>query len=183
MANAQGYFMDALAMIGCFLQRSTERRHFELAHAHLGAFRDRLKGQRGQTWLEVRDRLRWVLSQVDAWLGHPRRARVCLERVRAKHVQHSPHRYALAIAVDEALIYCLHQPEVHIRSIRAILRACKRQLKLEPELRRHLRYAARALGTSSWRVREVLVDLRRSFIVPVPGLLVERVMEAAEREA
>ncbi len=92
----QGYFMDAIAQVGCFLERSSERRHYELARDHLSAFRDRLKGLPGKNWLEVRDRLRWVLAQIEAWLGHPRRARLCLERVRAKHVKHSPHRYALA---------------------------------------------------------------------------------------
>ena len=151
------YFMDALAMVGCFLQRGAERRHFEAAQAHLKAFRERLKGVTGKSWLEVRDRLRWVLAQVDAWIGHPRRARACLERLRAKHIKHSPHRYALAIAVDEALVYCLHLPRVHIRSIRGILAACKQQLKLEPELRKILNAAARELEKNSV---EVVVRLR-----------------------
>ncbi len=179
LESPQGYFMDDVAMVGCFLQHGGERRHYEAARDHLHALRDRLKGSKGRSWLEVRDRQRWVLAQIDAWLGHPRRARTCLERVRAKHIQHSPHRYALAIAVDEALVYCLHRPEVHIRSIRGILAACKRELKLEPEIRRHLREAATQLGQHSWRVREILVNLRRSYIVPVPGLLTERVLAAA----
>ena len=178
LETPRGYFMDAVAMVGCFLQHGAERRHYQAARAHLDAFRDRLKGIKDKDWLEVRDRLRWVLALIDAWLGHPRRARACLERVRAKHIRHSPHRYALAIAVDEALVYCLHLPEVHIRSIRAILAACKRDLKLEPEIRQNLRQAARRLGETSWRAREILVGLRRSFLVPVPGLLTERVSAA-----
>ncbi len=183
LQTPQGYFMDAIAMVGCFLQRGAERRHYEVALAHLLALRDRLKGCKGRGWLEVRDRLRWVVAQIEAWLGHPRRARACLERVRVKHIKHSPHRYALAIAVDEALIYCLHLPEVHIRSIRGILSACKRELKLEPEIRRHLREAARQLGENAWRVREILVTLRQSYIVPVPGLLIERVIAAVAAES
>ncbi len=179
LSSPQGYFMDTIAMVGCFVQHSTERRHYEVALAHLTAFRERLKGHKGKAWLVVRDRLRWVLAQIDAWLGHPRRARACLERARAKHIQHSPHRYALAIAVDEALVYCLHLPDVHIRSIRGIITACKQELKLEPKIRRSLRKAARELGSTSWRAREILVALRRSFVVPVPGLLTERVMAAA----
>ncbi len=130
-----------------------------------------------------RDRVRWVQAQVDAWLGRPRRARVCLERVRAKHLKHSPHRYALAIAVDEALVYCLHLPDVHIRSIQRIITACKRDLKLEPEIRRMLRFAARKLGETPWRAREILTGLRSAFIVPVPGLLVERVVESLAAES
>ncbi len=55
--------------------------------------------------------------------------------------------------------------------------------KLEPELRQRLRYGARKLGEVPWRVREVLVALRRSFIVPVPGLLTERVLEASADES
>ena len=180
LETAKGYFMDAIAMVGCFLERSKERRHFETALALLVAFRDRLKGQKG--WQEVLDRLRWVSAQIDAWLGRPRRARARLERVRAKHVKHSPHRYALAIAVDEALIYCLHLPRVHIRSIRGILTACKQQLQLEPEIRKILSIAATELGKTDWHAREILVALRQSFVVPVPGLLTERVMAAAAAE-
>ncbi len=182
LQTAAPYFMDALAMVGCFLQGGAERRHYQVAQAHLKAFRERLKGVTGKSWLEVRDRLRWVLAQVEAWIGHPRRARACLERLRAKHIKHSPHRYALAIGVDEALVYCMHLPDVHIRSIRGILAACKRQLKLEPEIKRSLRQACRDLGQWPWRVREILVALRRSYIVPVPGLLTERVVEAAAAE-
>ena len=178
--TAKGYFMDAIAMVGCFLQRSAERRHYEVALAHLAAFRDRLKGLKG--WQEVLDRLRWVAAQIEAWLGHPRRARRRLESVRAKHLVHSPHRYALAIAVDEALIYCLHLPRVHIHSIRGILTACKQQLKLEPELRKILSAAATELGKTDWRAREILVALRQSFVVPVPGLLTDRVIASAATE-
>ena len=178
LSSPPPYFMDNLAMVGCFLQHGAERRHYETARTYLIEFRERLKGCKGREWQEVRDRLRWVLAQVDAWLGRPRRARVCLERVRAKHLKHSPHRYALAIAVDEALVYCLHLPDVHIRSIQRIITTCKRDLKLEPEIRRMLRRAARKLGETPWRAREILTGLRSAFIVPVPGLLVERVVES-----
>ena len=56
------------------------------------------------------------------------------------------------------------------------------QLKLEPEIRQNLRKAATELGKTDWRAREILVALRQSFIVPVPGLLTERVMAAAAAE-
>ncbi len=177
LTTPKGYFIDAVAFVACFLEVCSERRHFEAAHAHLVAFRERLKGL-DSSWREVRERLRWVVALIEAWLGRSRRARACLERTRAKHMKHAPHRYALAIAIDEALVYCLHQPEVHIRSIRGILSACKRDLKLEEELRKCLRTAAREIGRDPWVAREVLVGLRRSFTVPVPGLLTERVLAA-----
>ncbi len=176
------YFMDAIAMLACFLDRSGKRRFYLAARAHLDRLGERIKGLKGRQWLEVRDRLRWVRALIDAWLGHPRRARQCLERVRAKHVKHSPHRYALAIALDEALVYCLHLPDVHIRSIRGILLACQRQLKLEPGLQLLLCKAVEALDEADWRAREILVGLRGSFIVPVPGLLIQRVTAAAAAE-
>ena len=120
----------------------------------LTRFRERLKGLRG--WHEVLDRLRWVTVQVEAWLGHPRRARATLERARFNHLSHSPHRYALAIGVDKTLIYCRHLPAVHIRTIRRIIKACKQNLKLEAEIRRNLNRAARQLGKRPGRAREIL---------------------------
>ena len=38
------------------------------------------------------------------------------------------------------------------------------------------------IGEEDWLVREILVALRQSFIVPVPGLLTDRVMAAAAAE-
>ena len=181
LATPRGYFMDTIAFVGCFLQNCDERRHYEAALACLTHFRERLKGRKG--WNEVRDRLRWVLAQVEAWLGHPRRARATLERTRSNHLKHSPHRYALAIAIDEALIYCMYLPDVHIRSIQRILKSCKQHLKLEADIRRNLRQAARKLGQQRLYARQILVSLRRSFIVPVPGLLAADNLPSASARA
>ncbi|MEM7353982.1 MAG: hypothetical protein AAF657_24485, partial [Acidobacteriota bacterium] len=172
LSTPRGYFMDTIALFGCFLKDRAERQHYQAALDSLTDFRQRIKGQ-SKGWHEVRDRLRWVIAQIDAWLGHSRRARVALERTRASHRKHSPHRYALAIALDETLVYCMHRnlPHVHVRSIQGILKSCKQNLKLEDDLKRKLRHAARQLGESPWHARQILVGLRRSFIVPVPSLL------------
>lgn len=169
LSTPRGYFMDSLAFVGCFLQGSTELELYETAAELLNRFRDRLKGLKG--WGEERDRLRWVSAQVECVLGHPRRARVALERARYNHFKHSPHRYALAIAIDEALIYCRRLPQAHRRPIQRILKSCLKNLKLEKELRQRLKSALQTISKNPQRIQEVLIGLRRSFIVPVPGLL------------
>ena len=55
-------------------------------------------------------------------------------------------------------------------------------LKLEDEHRKRLRKAARDLGTDPWYSRQILTSLRRSYTVPVPGLLCDEVLAAAEEE-
>ncbi len=169
LSTPSAYFVDDIALIACFLQGTDERRYYQLAYQHLTEFRDRLKGQKG--WYAVLERLRWVLALIDARLGHRQRARASLERIYAKHVKSWPHPYALAIAVDLALTYCLHLPDAHVRSIQRILKQCKAELKLEPEIRKSLVQAASDLGKQPRRVRQILVGLRQSFTVPVPGLL------------
>jgi len=171
LSAPRGYFMDSIAFVACFLQKCDERHHYETARAVLTRFRDRLKGLKG--WGEVRDRLRWTVAIIEAWLGHPRRARAALARARTNHLKHSPHRYVLAISLDEALVACMHShlPHVHVRSFQRMLKACKQNLKLEENIRRSLRQTARSLGESPWHARRILAQCRRSFIVPVPALL------------
>ena len=181
LATPHGYFVDDIALIACFLQGTDERRYYQLAYQHLADFRERLKGHK--QWNEVRERLRWVLALIDARMGHRRRARASLERIYTKHVKSWPHDYALAIATDAMLIYCLHLPEAHIRSIQSTLKRCKAELKLEPKIREHLHRAARTLGQQPRRVRQILVDLRRAFTVPVPGLLCDLTELTGQRAA
>ena len=54
-----------------------------------------------------------------------------------------------------------------------VMRKCAAELKLEPELRQRLDKFLEVVSDRPWMVRELLEELRRSFIVPVPGLLVK----------
>ena len=61
-----------------------------------------------------------------------------------------------------------------------VLQACTAELKLEPELRRRLEKLLEVVADSPWRVRDLLEELRRSSVVPVPGLLVKLDREAVQ---
>ncbi|MCP3957740.1 MAG: hypothetical protein GY719_07795 [bacterium] len=181
LTSSRGYFNDAVALVACFLQGGDEERHDELALDILARFRARLKDQKG--FAEVRDRVRWVAGLAHGRLGHTRRARKLFTRSREGHLGHFPHRYALAIAADEMLILCRKHPEMFIRSIRLIMTWCKQNLKLEPEHRKRLRKAAKDLGTDPWYSRQIISSLRRSYTVPVPGLLCDDVLEDDDEDA
>jgi hypothetical protein len=177
LASPRGYFLDAIAFLACVLEASQSRRLDRRALEILARFGDRLKGVKG--WNEVRDRLRWVEGQLHARLGHPRRARGRLERARKAHLHGAPHRWALAIGIDQALTYCRGEtPETYLDPILGVMEDCRDRLNLEPELRQRLAQFLDQVATSSWRVGELLEEFRRSFVVPVPGLLVELRREA-----
>ncbi len=180
LTSSSGYFPDAVAFVACFLQGGDEKRHDELALEILARFRPRLNDVKG--FIEVRDRVRWVRGLIHGWLGQTRRAGKFLRRARRGHLRHSPHRYALAIAADEALLLCRRHPEMFIRSIRQSMTWCKQNLKLEPEHRKRLRKAAQDLGTDPWYSRQIITSLRRSYTVPVPGLLCDEVLPAADED-
>jgi hypothetical protein len=180
LSTPRGYFLDTVAFLGCFLLGGAEPRHDQAALDHLAAFRQRLKGQK--SWDEVRDRIRWVEGLLLARLGHPRRARARLERAWKAHVRRAPHHWALALAVDHALVYCRHMPEAHSYAIGKILKACKTRLKLEPKLRRRLVQTATDLGRQPQLARQILSKLRQSYVVPVPGLLASGATKASQNQ-
>ncbi len=169
--SPRGYFLDGVAFLACFLERGNKRRHDKKALKHLSRFNRRLKDLKG--WQEVRDRIRWVAGLIRARLGNRHRARGYLERARKGHVQRAPHRWALAIGVDHALTYCRgRDPEAYLDQILEIMESCRDELKLEPELAERLAKFFSGVKQNPWRVHELLEELRKSYIVPVPGLLV-----------
>ena len=137
----------------------------------LERFRARLKGLR--RWQEVCDRVHWVEGLLHARLDHPSRARRRLERARKAHVKRAPHTWALAIGIDEALVYSRHErPEIYEHAIRRILTACRRALKLDAELGERLKQLLDLLHETPRLAETLLSQFRRSFMVPVPGLMV-----------
>ncbi len=171
-STPRGYFLDTISFLACFLEHDDDRRHDEAALAHLDRFRERLKGLR--RWHEVRHRTRWVEGQIYARLDHPRRARARLESARKGLVQRAPHHWALACGVDEALIYARHErPELYDHAIQRILKACADNLKLDATLAGRLARLQELLRELPWQARILLSQFRRSFMTPVPGLLVD----------
>ena len=171
-STPRGYFLDSIAFLACFLEHDDDPGHDRAALEHLASFRRRIKGLRN--WHEVRDRMRWVEGQLHARLDHPRRARARLEAARKGHVKRSPHHWALAVGIDEALIYGRHKrPELYDHAIHRIVTACADSLKLDAELSGRLARLRELLKETPWQARLYLSQFRRSFKTPVPGLLVD----------
>ncbi len=172
LSSPRGYFLDAVAFLACFVETNQERRYDEQALEFLLRFGARIKGLR--RWQEVWDRVHWVEGQLHARLGHPRRARRRLGRARKAHVKRSPHHWALAIGVDEALLYAKRGcDEFTDHPIRTIILSCANELKLDAELGGHLAKLWDLLRGAPSDAHEYLSQFRRSFKVPVPGLLVD----------
>ncbi len=182
LSSPQGFFLDAVAYLACFVEHTDDRRLDEHALDYVDRFKERIKGLRG--WQEVNARVHWVEGQLHGRLGHPRRARRRLERARKAHVKHAPHHWALAIAVDEALVYSRgSRPELFERPVHVIVLACVNELKLDAQLTARLAELHDLLFEARFRTEDYLSEFRRSFVVPVPGLLVDYPAEdASDRE-
>ncbi len=87
----------------------------------------------------------------------------------------------MAIGLDHALTYCQSGPtEAYVHLILRILKGCRDELKLEAVLRDRLASLVEMVEFDPWCAPEVLSEMRRSFVVPVAGLLVKFGSEAAQ---
>ena len=170
LTSPRGYFLDSLAFISCFLEGGCDRRHDEQAMVIVTAFKERLVGL--EDWTDARLRLAWVEGQLSARLGDFRRADERLERTWKSLVRPGPDRHALAAAVDHCRLYSFRPNDASRHRILSTLGACQRRLgKLEPVLRRALDETKRIVSKHPRAIPAVLWALRRSFIVPVPGIV------------
>ncbi len=128
--------------------------------------------------------MHWVEGQLHGRLGQARRARRRLDRARKAHAKRAPHHWALAVAVDEALLYApRHRTELDNHPIRTIILACANELKLDAELGGRLAKLWELLRNAPSDADSYLSQFRRSFKVSVPGLLVDfRAPGARDRE-
>lgn len=164
----RGHFLDTLAFIACFLQHTREQSHAEKAHEWVSRFRERIKKVRD--WTDVRVRLSWVEGGIFARLGDARSA-ARLTSVREALFKTGPVRHALASALDEGMLLARHLDERSLRSLRTLVSKCLRELDLDEELRRRMKKVEDVLCTKPEKAFHALDVVRRSFVVPVPGLL------------
>ena len=95
-----------------------------------------------------------------------------------------PLRQGVAVTLDLALIYCRHEYVYgeNDRTVKLMLRVCKRRLGVdavgeEARLRDGLEKLLEHLGDYPEEAFDALVALRSSFVVPVPGIVAERLGE------
>ncbi len=171
LATPRGYFMDGIAFVACFLQGGAERRHVERARDYLKRFRRRLDGVRD--WRDVRIRLAWVEGQLHARLGDRKTAYRCLERARKALYKSGPPRHWLAVSIDLMQLYAQHNNDLNLSAIQRLLLACRNKKDLDRKMRKRLKRTRKVAASSYANRQAAFVWLRRTFIVPVPGLIEE----------
>ncbi len=174
LSSPRGYFLDSVAFIGWYLDRGVERRHFEAAARHLDDLQERLKGL--GDWGDVRIRKSWVEGQVRGRLGEWRKAVDQLESARQALLRSGPQRHAVAVTLDECQAYSRRMNDVSLRAIERMLGICRRKKDLDPTMRNHLKHLLKAVSWEPETAPHRLASFRKSFIVPVPGLLSELVI-------
>ena len=167
----QSYFLDTLAFVACFLQFSQDPAHDSQALADLSDFRQRLKGLDG--WTAVRTRLVWVEGQIYARVGDWRRAHERLGKAQKDLLAGAaPPRHLLAVGLDRCQLNAERLNDTTRREILRTLNYYKTVLELEPKLKNRLEEVIHAVSSKPRFTQEALLRLRRSFIVPVPGIVV-----------
>ncbi len=170
LTSPRGYFMDDLAFLSCFLQRTAERSLDEQALEIALVFKERIVGLKH--WTDVRTRLSWVEGQLHVRLRHPRDADLRLGSTRKALTRLGPKHHALAAALDHCLHYTHRPCDDSRRRILTILGSCERQLKgLDPDLKKKLKYAKSAISRQPRSTAVALMWLRGSFTVPVAAIV------------
>jgi hypothetical protein len=179
LSSPRGYFLDALAMLAVFLRGATPEHDRRVLH-RLGLFRIRI--QHVRDWGVVRVCLRWIEGQLLARLGDMGTAIERLDIVRRYLLEHGPVRQAVAVTLDLCLIYCRHADGYgeNYRTVKSMIRVCWRLLPEEATgeeamLRAGLGRLLEVLEDNpEEQTFDALVDLRSSFMVPVRGIVAER---------
>lgn len=165
----QGYFMDLLAFIGCFLQYLGERQHDEQALEDLRFFKQRIKGL--DDWLDVRIRYAWMEGQLLGRLGRWTQAHERLRKVWRHLRKRGPHKHALAVAIDYLMLYSRRPVARSYWRMLKIIERCEEWLRLETPEREWLRIVKRCVSEQPENSADALAVFRFSFIVPVPGIM------------
>lgn len=99
--------------------------------------------------------------------------------MRRHFLKTGPARVAVAVTVDLVMVYSRAR-RLHRQTIDAISPILSRCLQsppepLGPELQRGLEEVSKVLDGRPWNVFDALEAFRSSFVVPIPGILAERI--------
>ncbi len=147
------------------------------ASAMLAAFDQRIKGERG--WGDWITRRTWADAHLQARQGNFSRALTLMKRAYIRLLADGLPREAVAVTLDLGQLRC-RRPflpwggnwQVAIE----VLERCRDQRSDLPEVHREgLKELLGVLADHPESAFDQLVELRRSFIAPVPGVMVERI--------
>lgn len=88
-----------------------------------------------------------------------------------------PPRHALAVALDLCQAHARRVNDVSLRTTQRMLGICQRQRDLDHELRKRLKLVLKNVSWYPEKAPWLLAACRQAFIVPVPGLLAELVIQ------
>lgn len=175
LGSPRGFFLDAAAFIPIFVAGG-DPRHDELGKDCLDAFEQRIKGLRD--WGDVHTRMTWARGHLSARLGDMRRARRQLKAAYVRLLAEGLPREAVAATIDLSQLVCRgveprgDTPEV---ARQLIGRCLAGRPDLSEDHRRGLTTVQGVLARHPEAAFHEMVSLRRSFVAPIPGAMVERI--------
>ena len=148
-----------------------------MASAMLAAFDQSIKGERG--WGDWITRRTWADAQLQARQGNFRRALTLMKRAWVRLLADGLAREAVAVTLDLGQLRCrnpfLPWGGNWLVAIDVLKRCLNQRTDLPGVHREGLGEIVGVLETYPESAFDQLVELRRSFIAPVPGVMVERI--------
>lgn len=175
LSSPRGYFVDTGACIAIYVAGG-DPEHDTLGSSLLAAFDQRIKGLRG--WGDWTTRRMWTDAHLQARQGDFDRARPLMRRAYTRLLADGLPREAIAAALDAGQLRCrtgLPSP----RNWQAAIELAERCLARRPDLDAgHRDGLSEILGVLADHPEDAfrqMVELRRSFVAPVPGVMAERI--------
>ncbi len=175
LASPRGFFVDSPALIAVFAGGG-DPQDDALGSALLAAFEQRIKGLRG--WGDWTARRMWADAHLQARLGRFECALPLMRRAYLRLLAGGLPREAVAVTLDLGQLYCrAGLPSArNWKAAKAALERClARRADLPEAHRTGLGAILDVLEHYPESAFEEMVQLRRSFIAPVPGVMAERI--------
>ncbi len=174
LTSPRGYLVDMVACLVIFAKGGGPDDD-RAALAHIEHVLERVSGL--DPWTDLRRRADWARSHFHANLGDVRRARDLLVSAIGRLFLNGLARELVAAILDLAMLRCRHpEPrEDGLALTRKLIERCRaRRPDMPAELDERLKAMLNVLEVCPENAFDRLLDCRRSFRAPVPGLLGER---------
>ncbi len=176
LSSPRGFFVDTPAFISIYVAGG-DPRHDVLGSRLLAAFDRRITGQRG--WGDWLTRRIWAGAQLKARLGEYSSALPMFRRAFTRLLADGLPREAVAAGLDLGQLLCrgddLPWGRNSDTATEVMERVCDRRPDLCAAHTEGLAEVLRVLDKHPESAFDAMVSLRRSFIAPVPGVMVERI--------
>ncbi len=175
LTSPRGYLVDGVACLPTFAGAGGGPDDDRAALGHIDHVLERVRGLDG--WVDLRRRSALAKAQFHANLGDVRRARDLLTSAIGRLFLDGLARELVGAILDLGMLRCRHpEPrEDGLALTRQLIERClARRVDLPEPLREGLNEMLNVLAVYPEGAFDRLLDFRRSFITPVPGILGER---------